>query len=281
MIVLPKPIVHDTLARHRLMTLLPSDVGYYPDASFHYVDRPDGCPQLILILCVKGEGWVQINDQTYAVLPGNMVVIPPERSHTYGTAEEHPWSIYWCHATGPAAADYARVLLEDNGFPILTIADHARLVELFEEITDELARGYAWNHLFPASAALIRLLGLTYSIQRSFHDASPDAMHRIQQTISFLDRHLEGHVNVPELARMSNLSVSHFCALFKRAAGFAPLEYFLHRKIQRACELLDTTSQPLKRIALELGFSDPLYFSRTFRKIQGMSPRKYRHMVKG
>ncbi|HYW43616.1 MAG TPA: AraC family transcriptional regulator [Bryobacteraceae bacterium] len=281
MIVLPRPMLHETLASQRLMTLLPSDVGYFPEASFHYVDRPEGCPQLILILCVQGEGWAQIKDQTYAIRPGHMVVIPPEQPHSYGAAAERPWSIHWCHVSGPAAADFAGVLLEGNGSPVLEIADYSRLVELFEEIADELSRGYAWNHLFPASAALVRLLGLTYSFRKSFPDASPDATDRIRQAIFFLDHHLDRQVSVPELARIANLSVSHFCALFKRAAGFPPLEYFLHRKIQHACELLDTTNQPLKRIAHGLGFSDPLYFSRTFRKIQGMSPRKYRQTVKG
>ena len=281
MIVLPRPILHETLASQRLLTLLPSDVGYFPEASFHYVDRPAGCPQLILILCVQGEGWAQINGLTHAMRPGHLVVIPPEQPHSYGAADDRPWSIYWCHVSGPAAADLAGFLLEGNGSPVLETGDYARLVELFKEIMDELSSGYAWNHLFPASAALLRLLGLTYSIRKSLPDASPDAMHRIRQTISFLDHHLEGQVSVPELARMSNLSVSHFCALFRRAAGFPPLEYFLHRKIQHACELLDTTNLPLKRIAQGLGFSDPLYFSRTFRKIQGMSPRKYRQTIKG
>ena len=88
-------------------------------------------------------------------------------------------------------------------------------------------------------------------------------------------------MSVGELAAMADLSVSHFCAFFKRVTGFAPIDYWLHMRVQRACELLDTTDQPIKRIAGEMGFSDALYFSRVFRQVHGLSPRAYRSIAKG
>ena len=47
-------------------------------------------------------------------------------------------------------------------------------------------------------------------------------------------------------------------------------------KIQAACRLLDSTDESVKVIAARLGFSDPLYFSRVFRRTQGLSPSAYR-----
>jgi AraC-like DNA-binding protein len=51
--------------------------------------------------------------------------------------------------------------------------------------------------------------------------------------------------------------------------------------MRRACELLDTTRLPIKQIADQLGFTDPLYFSRQFRQIHELSPVQYRELKKG
>ncbi|RME70993.1 MAG: AraC family transcriptional regulator, partial [Verrucomicrobia bacterium] len=58
-----------------------------------------------------------------------------------------------------------------------------------------------------------------------------------------------------------------------------PLDYFNRLKVQRACELLATTTLSIAEIAEQLGFDDPYYFSRLFRKIMGMAPRVYRRQA--
>ena len=52
-------------------------------------------------------------------------------------------------------------------------------------------------------------------------------------------------------------------------------------KMERACYLLDTNNQPVSRVAQALGYDDPQYFSRLFRKVTGLSPRDYRKLDKG
>ena len=65
--------------------------------------------------------------------------------------------------------------------------------------------------------------------------------------------------------------------LFKDRTGFAPIDYFLHMKVQKATQLLDFTEKTVKEIAAELGFDDPYYFSRLFKKIMSYSPTEFRH----
>ena len=59
------------------------------------------------------------------------------------------------------------------------------------------------------------------------------------------------------------------------------MDFFIRLKMQRACFLLDTTDMPIKAIAADLGFEDPLYFSRSFRRIHDLSPVQYRTIRKG
>lgn len=56
----------------------------------------------------------------------------------------------------------------------------------------------------------------------------------------------------------------------------SPMDYFIHLKLQKACLLLYTDDIKVKDIALLVGYDDPYYFSRLFKKYQGLSPDQYR-----
>jgi AraC-like DNA-binding protein len=70
--------------------------------------------------------------------------------------------------------------------------------------------------------------------------------------------------------------VSHYSSLFKKKTGFSPIDYFNHLKIQKACQYLQFTQLRIREIALKVGISDPLYFSRLFTQTMGYSPKEYR-----
>jgi transcriptional regulator GlxA family with amidase domain len=59
------------------------------------------------------------------------------------------------------------------------------------------------------------------------------------------------------------------------------MDWFNRLRVQWACELLDTTQTPVAEIARQTGFADPYYFTRCFRRVVGLPPRKYRHVPKG
>ncbi len=73
----------------------------------------------------------------------------------------------------------------------------------------------------------------------------------------------------------------YYSKLFRERTSHSPIAYFIQLKICKACELLDHTDLGVREIAIELGYDDPYYFSRLFKKIQGVSPSKYRRDIKG
>jgi AraC-like DNA-binding protein len=281
MVVLPKSIATEAVAHQLPISLVPSDIGYFPKAKWHYFERPDGSQQLILILCVQGKGWVRFDRREYGIAPGQLLVIRPNQPHSYGADSVEPWTIYWCHAAGSVAESFGESLIGENASPVLGIGDYPRLITLFTEMLDELEHGCSLSHLLLSSSALSYLLALVWKCSRVQGENCIDSTVRVRQVAEQLRQHPERAVSVGALAAIANLSASHFCNIFKRITGFAPVEYLLHTRIQRACELLDTTNEPIKRIASEIGFSDPLYFSRVFTKVHGMSPSAYRSVQKG
>jgi AraC-like DNA-binding protein len=59
------------------------------------------------------------------------------------------------------------------------------------------------------------------------------------------------------------------------------MDYFIHLKIQNACKLLYLTDMTVREVSFELGYDDPYYFSRLFKKVMGISPMQYRNQPRG
>jgi AraC-like DNA-binding protein len=102
----------------------------------------------------------------------------------------------------------------------------------------------------------------------------------VDGAITYMQQHIDGNISLDELSRANNYSTSRFSNLFKQKTGYAPIDYFIQMKMQKACQQLDFSDKSIKDVAYTLGFDDPYYFSRRFRKIIGISPNKYRAIKK-
>ena len=72
------------------------------------------------------------------------------------------------------------------------------------------------------------------------------------------------------------MSTSWFSRCFRAAVGESPMRYILLLRIRNAQVLLETTDGTVSEIARIVGYENPMYFSRLFRKEKGVSPLKYR-----
>ena len=95
-----------------------------------------------------------------------------------------------------------------------------------------------------------------------------------------MKENLNAVYSVQELANKQHSSVSHYSRLFQKKIGSSPIYYFNQLKIQRSCGYLYLTDKTIKEICKELGFNDPYYFSRLFKKVMGISPAKYKMKYK-
>jgi AraC-like DNA-binding protein len=101
------------------------------------------------------------------------------------------------------------------------------------------------------------------------------------RAITFMKQNMSKKIGLEDMANHCEVSVSHFCLLFKRKTSHTPIEFLNNLRIQQACQLLDLTNLNISEISDKLGFSDPFYFSRVFKKSIGQSPRDYRKQKSG
>jgi transcriptional regulator GlxA family with amidase domain len=102
---------------------------------------------------------------------------------------------------------------------------------------------------------------------------------KIGRSVTYMTQHLDQPLQVARLARMADTSQSHYFVLFKRWAGSSPIDYFIRLRMERAGQLLETTSLSVKDIAASLGYNDPFYFSRAFKTVRGVAPSEYRQKL--
>lgn len=279
--MLPRKVVERALEHVLLRGLLPTDVGYFPKAAGHYMERRVGVNQAIFIYCTHGRGWCELGGQRHGLEAGDLLVIPPETPHVYGADEEHPWTIAWIHVTGANLGFFLTELGVSPEHPVIYLGEDPQLLALFEEVLADLEHGYAPAQLLYASQALAHLLGVMIWHRQQRWRGDPNPSQKINQSIAYMKQHLETPLHVSTLATLANLSPSHYTALFRQHTGYAPIGYLIRLRMHWACQLLDTTNLPVKNIAASLGYDDQFYFSRVFKAVNEASPTEYRLMHKG
>lgn len=277
-IVLPNSVIkeleHDTLGEDLHIT----DIGYYPQAEGHEVHRQLGINQYVLLYCVDGKGWFEVNGTHYELERNRFVILPAFMPHSYGSSDEDPWTIYWIHFKGNKAHFFA------EGQPKVTeieVAADSRIEDrllLFEEIFGCMAMGYGLENNHYAITCLYHFLGsLIYPENwRKVKRDNAAGIGVVEQAIHYMHDNLQRKLTLREIADYVHYSPSHFSNTFHKKTGFPPLDYFTRLKIQKACELLYLHKMKINQICPLLGFDDPLYFSRVFNKIMGMSPSKFK-----
>ena len=102
---------------------------------------------------------------------------------------------------------------------------------------------------------------------------------RVGKVIEHLDEHFRENFDGDELAKLMHVSPATFYRLFKEATGTTPTQYVNNLRIEEACNRLRQTDETITNIAFDVGIQDSNYFSRTFKKCTGMTPRAYRESV--
>ncbi len=280
-IEIPKTILKSRVQNNPLLKhLFICSIGYYPKAKEHYTYRKKGLTENFLFYCVDGHGWFKIGNQRFEVGPNEFFILPSNIEHAYGNDEEHPWSIYWIHFGGDGLAEFNNTISVQKFFKPYHIKNNAETFASFAKIYKALQLGYSIDNLLFANMCFAHFL--TLFIYNTRHNESLDKgkLDCIDLAVQHMQDHIDENISLSDLSKQYNYSVSRFSNLFRQKTGYAPIDYFLQMKMQKACQQLDFTDHSIKLIAFDMGFDDPYYFSKRFKTIIGVSPKKYRAIKK-
>ena len=126
------------------------------------------------------------------------------------------------------------------------------------------------------SQLLALILGETYA--RRQEDGTTARQNRqVTRAVRYMYRHLDRELTLAELSAAMGTSPSTLSAVFRQCTGHAPMDFFTRLKMKQACRMLRSGGEYVYEVARQLGYRDPYYFSRAFKKVMGVSPRSYQN----
>lgn len=112
-------------------------------------------------------------------------------------------------------------------------------------------------------------------VETRYH-ARPRGAPRLQAALAHVAKHFRRQIPESEVALLCNMSPSRFCREFRAAFAVTFVEYLAHYRVSQAKRLLANPAMPVADVAVAVGFNDPSYFTRVFRKQEHLSPSEYR-----
>lgn len=246
---LHSPMIQDALNEPVIGELLVTRIGSVTQAAGHYIPRPEGSLDHIFQYCLEGEGWCEMEGNTWKVPPDHAILIPAGVPHYYGAVEKNPWSHYWIHFTGSRASYYTKLLGVTPKNPVFKLPRSSHIIAGLESIYHLAMLPPVAKHLVATSGALANFLGNINLERFSQNPKMENAEKRIVQTIEYMQQNLGQSFTLNDLARIACMSPTHYSSLFKRREACPPMLFLNRLRIQKACQILLSTSLQVQQIA--------------------------------
>jgi len=233
-----------------------------------------------VVYITRGKGFFQSdNMKVKTITAGTAFLIYPGVWHRYRPDPETGWEEFWVGFRG----NYAENLMQQHFFdaqsPIIPTGQNVPLLQLFLQIL-ELAKEENIGYQQIISGLVMQLLGQIYAIQKSSGlDSETDKL--IKKAKFVMLSQLDTPVDGKQLSGQLNVGYSWFRKTFKQYTGLPPAQYHMQLRLQKAQELLTTSSLTVKEIAYQLGFNSRFYFTRLFTKKTGVTPTTFRAKARG
>ena len=221
---------------------------------------------------LSGEGVFRWRDTEYPLSAGSGFTIFPDTIADYEASRSDPWRYCWVGFHGASVESALESVGVTPRTPVFTYDRDAALGECIqgciEAYRDPVGREFA-----------LRSLGYRFLFLLAQHRPPRSVNARaayVSEAISFLNRTFSRSVTIGEVAAFVGIDRRYLAEVFRDATGRTPQEYLLKLRIAKARQLLTETGLSVAAVAQSVGYDDPLYFSRLYRRKTGRAPSEER-----
>ena len=228
--------------------------------------------QILYVANGKTHFWFDGREEI--VSAGHMVLYKPEEIQKYVYYLEDNPEVFWIHFTGSDVKNilaYHGISLDEHVFYCGVLPDYKAL---FRKIIQELQLcRYGYEDYIASLFNDILLL-----VDRQQHEqkkATGNVQEQIERAAAYFNENYNTKISIDDYAESLHISTNWFIHNFKQYAGMSPAQYILSLRMVNAQSLLERTTYNIKEISEIVGYENPLYFSRVFKKEIGKSPAQY------
>jgi AraC-like DNA-binding protein len=262
----------DAPALHRLAGLVCT--GYGSSAATTDILRlpASGVYGVLYVTAGSGSLTSTAAKRSTMVEAGNLVWLLPGVAHAL-RPDPSGWSLQWAWFDGGLARTFEALGLLSRSRPVARPQDTGRIAALFAQLRLDAMTGASLAALL-AGTLIPRLVFVT-------HDdaAAPvllDQKQGLRRAVAVIEASALMPVDVRAVAETCGVGYSTLRRSFKRSTGQTITDYLLRRRLDAGKTLLLTTSLSVAEVSHAVGFADPYYFSRQFRRSEGLPPRSWR-----
>jgi len=219
---------------------------------------------------ISGQGYYEIGQRKFKLIAGESFIIFPHIPIYYYPDPLDPWEYVWHEFKGSEVPQLLALTTLKLDYPV-TKAAPKNMTSLYDvSLYGELK---AYEQI--RSDAKIRLL-LSYYIEFFPSEANIIDTDYVKLARDYIEHHYwKTSLTVTTIVEHMNIERSYLFRLFKKATSMSVLSYVTMVRIQRASELLKNEGLSIKSVAYSVGYSDPLYFSKVFKKATTYTPSEY------
>ena len=231
----------------------------------------------LLHYIISGKGTYQVIGKSFNLKAGVSFLVYPNTEVTYYADSEAPWEYAWVGFTGSDAAMILQATDFSKTKPYIKSTPygediHRQLLHIYD------ARGNEFEHAVEMTGRLYTTLAL-FMHGATSNNVQNTANTYVQKSTEYISSNYSYPITVEDIAAYVGLSRSHLFRSFQSVLGQSPKEYLTDFRIKQSCYLLEHSNLSITAIANSIGFDNSLYFSKTFHKKKGMSPKEYRNQM--
>lgn len=256
------------------------------EAQKPHTSRRKNLSSYLFFLVTEGEGSLEYGGRTYLLKQGDCVFVDCHKDYAHSCAQTL-WKLKWVHFYGPNMNGIYNKYVERGGRPVFTPVDF----KYYESLLDDVYRITASNahikdmQIFEKLTSLLTLLmeqswnpeeGVVR--EGSAKRKEPGKKQNLQAVKEYLDANYASKITLDMLAERFYINKFYLTRIFKEQFGESVTGYLLQVRITKAKQSLRFTDKPIEEIAHECGMHDANYFSRMFKKVEGVTPGEFRRM---
>jgi len=277
-----------------------SDISFV-QAGFHnteggYSFGPVVRDHFLIHFVLSGRGVLELNNRRYIVKAGECFLIYPHQISYYESSADNPWEYMWlgfCGNRAESLADSAGFSYEKEIRPMVLQQEITQELQKFIDFLDKRCDGVLPEDILYFTSVTYSILYLLTSGLREHKDSgyapeqhknekkrklSKDSEY-VRTIISIVQTSYAENILVEKIAEKLGFNRSNLNSVFKSHTGMSIKDYLTNYRISVSKKLLSDSGNSIQVVALKSGFSDPLYFSKMFKKQTGLSPLSYRNQI--
>ncbi len=223
---------------------------------------------------LEGKGTYTTKGVTYHLSKHQAFLICPNETTFYVADEKDPWTYIWVGFNGVKAKTYLSYANLNDSNRTCTFPNSQLLLEQVQNMLS--AKELTYSNELKREGYLFLFLSLLIQHQHCINTYDYSYQIYVNHAIEFIEHNYYKNIKIQDLANYVGVSRNYLTNCFKKALDISPQSYLLNYRLNYARILLKNTSLTISEISNQVGYDDPLAFSKLFKQHEGISPKLYR-----